>query len=194
MCSRYELNSPSREIMRAFNLPEDPTLPNPPEIRPTDVAVIAQKGRQTVAQPWGFNVDWTKQPMINARSETLSEKPTFKPWLNSRCIVPATAYFEWRTDEAGRKRKNRVWLANDTVFGMAGLTNGEQFTIVTCTPSPLIAHIHSRMPVVLTDNDVDAWLSDAPFEDVAHTLQPYGGSITFDEEKPPPPAQQDLFA
>lgn len=180
--------------MQAFDLPDVPNMQNQSEIRPTDIAVIVQKGRTTTTQAWGFNVDWTTQPMINARSETLHEKATFKPWLNSRCIVPASAYFEWRTDEMGKKRKNRIWLVDHNVFGMAGLTNGERFTIVTCAPSPAIAHIHSRMPVLLSDNDVGTWLSDAPFKDVAASLQPYGGTITFDEEKPPPPAQQDLFS
>ena len=179
--------------MEAYHLPDAPTLQNQPEIRPTDVGVLVQKDRSTAMQPWGFQVDWTKQPMINARAETLTEKPTFRPWLQSRCIVPASAYFEWRTDNLGKKRKNRIWLPDTSVMAMAGLTDGEQFTVVTCTPSRAIEHIHSRMPVVLAANDIDRWLSDDPFDQVVSVLKPYDGIITFDEEKQPPPAQQDLF-
>jgi putative SOS response-associated peptidase YedK len=193
MCSRYELNSSAREIRLAFDLSEIPVLQNQPEIRPTDVAVLIDQNKSALMQPWGFKVDWTKQPMINARSETLTEKPTFKPWLQSRCIVPASAYFEWRTDEAGKKRKNRIWLPDTTTMAMAGLTDGECFTIVTCTPARAIEHIHSRMPVLLAANDMERWLSDNPFGQVQEVLKPYEGMITFDEEKPPPPAQADLF-
>ena len=193
MCSRYELKSPAKDLMTAFRLPEVPELPNQSEIRPTDVSVIIHQDRNASIKPWGFKVDWTKQPMINARSETLTEKPTFRPWLQSRCVVPASAYFEWRTDDLGKKRKNRIWLPDTSTLAMAGLTDGERFTIVTCTPSRAIGHIHSRMPVILAANNVDHWLSSNPFEDVASVLQPYEGIITFDEEKPPPAAQRDLF-
>lgn len=193
MCSRYQLNSTSREIRLAFHLPDDPVVQNQSEIRPTDVAVMIDQDRSAHAQPWGFKVDWTKQPMINARSETLTEKPTFRPWLQSRCIVPATAYFEWRTDEAGKKRKNRIWLPNTSTMAMAGLTNGECFTIVTCTPARAIEHIHKRMPVLLAANDIERWLSGDPFDRACEVLRPYEGVITFDEEKPPPPAQAELF-
>jgi putative SOS response-associated peptidase YedK len=193
MCSRYELNSSAREIRLAFDLSEVPVLQNQAEIRPTDVAVLIDQNRSALMQPWGFKVDWTKQPMINARSETLTEKPTFKPRLQSRCVVPASAYFEWRTDETGKKRKNRIWLPESPIMAMAGLTDGECFTIVTCTPARAIEHIHSRMPVLLPANDVDQWLSEDPFEQIQEVLNPYEGMISFDEENPPPPAQADLF-
>jgi len=181
MCARYEYKTLVSDLMEAYDLPEAPALPNQSEIRPTDVAVVVHQDRTTATQPWGFQVDWTKQPMINARAETLTEKPTFRPWLQSRCIVPASAYFEWRTDDLGKKRKNRIWLPDDSMMSMAGLTDGERFTIVTCTPSRAIEHIHSRMPVVLAANDVNCWLSDDPFDQVMSVLQPYGGVITFDE-------------
>ena len=179
--------------MAALNLPDVPSLQNQSEIRPTDVAVLVNQDRSASTQAWGFQLEWTKQPMINARAETLTEKPTFRPWLQSRCIVPASAYFEWRTDDLGKKRKNRIWLPDAPTMAVAGLTDGERFTIVTCTPSRAISHIHNRMPVVLAANDVDRWLSDDPFDQIASVLQPYQGVITFDEEKPAPPAQHDLF-
>ena len=91
MCARYEYKTLVSDLMEAYDLPEAPALPNQSEIRPTDVAVVVHQDRTTATQPWGFQVDWTKQPMINARAETLTEKPTFRPWLQSRCIVPASA-------------------------------------------------------------------------------------------------------
>lgn len=193
MCARYQLSTSAPDLMSAFHLQEIPVLQNQSETRPTDVATIINNDRRSALHPWGFEVDWTKQPMINARAETLAEKPTFSPWLEQRCIVPASAYFEWRTDEKGKKRKNRIWLPDANVFGMAGLSDGKRFTIVTCTPARPIAHIHNRMPVVLAANDIDLWLSKAPFDEVNNVLAPYEGLITFEEESPPPPAQHDLF-
>ncbi len=192
MCARFELSDTARQIMEALSLLSPPPLPNMPEIRPTDAALIVT-GETALLQPWGLSVDWTKQPMINARTETLTEKPTFRPLLEKRCLVPATAYFEWRADETGKKRKNRIFAPDSPVFAMAGLTDGERFTVVTCTPSEDVAHIHSRMPVILTAETTEAWQSEAPFSEIADVLTPYAATLSAEEETPPPPAQADLF-
>ena len=192
MCSRFELNSTSREIAQAFDLDDVPSLPNTSVLRPTDHALVII-GDQAQLQPWGLRVDWTKQPMINARAETLTEKPTFRGLLETRCVVPASSYFEWRTDDLGRKRKNTISLSMHPVFGFAGLTDGTHFTIVTCAPSPAIAHIHSRMPVILDAVDTRTWLSARPYADVSEVLCPYDGSFQTDEDALPEDAQPDLF-
>jgi len=168
-------------------------MPNKADLRPTDLSLIITAGKTPRLQSWGLSVDWSKQPMINARSETLSEKPTFRGLLEQRCIVPASAYFEWRKTEDGKKRKNTIHASDSPIMAMAGLTNGERFTIVTCVPAPGIAHIHNRMPVILPLDSVDVWLSAAPFKDVANTLIPFAGPLTFEEETPPTPPQADLF-
>lgn len=192
MCSRFEISATARKIMAALKLTPPPPLPNMPVIRPTDMSLIVT-GSDALLQPWGLSVDWTKQPMINARAETLTEKPTFRPLLEKRCIVPATAYFEWRTDESGKKRKNRIRTTDAPVFAMAGLTDGERFTVVTCAPAESVAHIHNRMPAILTTDALERWLSPAPFADVRDVLAPYAGALDAEEETPPPPAQADLF-
>lgn len=193
MCSNYELHGTSRNVMLAFGLDDEPSLPNKDELRPTDLSLIIGAGKCALLQPWGLSVDWSKQPMINARSETLSEKPTFRSLLERRCVVPASAYFEWRKTTDGKKLKNRIAVSGSAIFGMAGLTDGERFTIVTCVPSPKIAHIHNRMPVLLGRDAVDTWLSTRPFADVSGILTSYDGNLEFEEETPPPPAQADLF-
>lgn len=180
--------------MQALRLKTPPPLPNKPEVRPTDAALMVREdagARISELRPWGLRVDWTTQPMINARAETLSEKPTFRTLLENRCIVPADAYFEWRKTDDGGKRKNRIY--GSELLMMAGLFDAERVTVVTCPPSPCIQHIHNRMPVLLTHKGVDAWLSPALFADIADILQPFPGPLSFDEETPPPPAQQDLF-
>lgn len=193
MCSNFELNAVPRDVMNAFGLDEAPPMPNEEQLRPTDLSLIIGIGKTAMMQPWGFAVDWSKQPMINARSETLTEKATFRGVLENRCIVPASAYFEWRKTEDGKKLKNRISVPGVQVFGMAGLTDGERFTIVTCAPAPSIAHIHNRMPVVLTTETAARWIGGAAFADVANVLVPYADELSYEEEMPPAPAQGDLF-
>jgi len=194
MCARFEISARAREIMQALSLKTPPPLPNMPEIRPTDSALLVRGTageRIGELRPWGLQVDWTPQPMINARAETLREKPTFLPLLENRCVLPASAYFEWRKTESGDKRKNRIY--GEDLLVMAGLFDAERVTIVTCAPAPTIQHIHNRMPVLLSQNGTQAWLSGAPFTQVAGVLVPFVGELKFDEDIPAPPAQQDLF-
>ncbi len=180
--------------MKALSLKSPPPLPNAPIIRPTDVALIVTEGKTTVLQPWGLNVDWTNQPMINARAETLTEKPTFRGLLEQRCLIPVSAYFEWRKHEDGTKRKNTISAVDTPVMTMAGLTDGTRFTMITCAPSPSVAHIHNRMPVILNREEASMWMTSAPFADVSSILSPSSGSLEFKEDVPEPPAQSDLFS
>lgn len=193
MCSRFELTGDPRDILAALKLRTPPPLPNRPVARPTDMALVMTPGRLGALQVWGLAVEWTKHPMINARAETLTEKPTFRPLLEHRCVVPASAYFEWRKTERGPKLKNRIWAADAPLMAMAGLTDGERFTIVTCEPASSIAHIHNRMPVILSESASEIWLSGAPFADVQTVLRPYSGALQFEEDVPAPPSQADLF-
>lgn len=193
MCSNFELNAVPLDVMNAFGLDDPPPMPNKEQLRPTDLTLIIGIGKTALMQPWGLTVDWSKQPMINARSETLTEKATFRGLLESRCIVPASAYFEWRKTEDGKKLKNRISIPQMGVFGMAGLTDGERFTIVTSAPAPTIEHIHNRMPVVLDSDAAGRWISDCEYADVADLLKPYQGELSYEEETPPAPAQGDLF-
>jgi putative SOS response-associated peptidase YedK len=192
VCSRYELLTKIESIIAGFAvrepLPDDfDNGPDPftlSEIKPTNRAPVITPGGKLVLRPWGLKVDWQNQPVINARSETLDQKPTFKPLLARRCLVPATAYFEWR--KAGRdKIKTRLRPQNNDLFAFAGLLNDEAFTIVTCTPTPAIAHIHDRMPVILPRAAQDLWLSDQPYSAVKSVLVSFGESMTFDELSPP---------
>ena len=193
MCSRFEMKAGAGDISQRFSLAAPPPLANAPELRPTDLAlVIAPEG--TCLLGWGLSVEWDAKPLINARAETLSRKKTFRPLLESRCLVPVTAYFEWRKD-GGARRKNRIGLADGNLFAFAGLTDGERFTIVTCRPSPTIAHIHDRMPVMLAADVEARWLDPGvPFTDVSGLLVPYeAGPLKAVEETSPPDPQPDLF-
>jgi putative SOS response-associated peptidase YedK len=192
VCSRYELLTKIESIIAGFAvrepLPDDfDNGPDPftlSEIKPTNRAPVIAPGGKLLLRPWGLKVEWQNQPVINARSETLDQKPTFKPLLERRCLVPATAYFEWR--KVGRdKIKTRLRPQDDGLFAFAGLLSDEAFTIVTCTPTPTIAHIHDRMPVILPRAVQDLWLSDQPYSTVKSVLSSYDGPMAFDELSPP---------
>ncbi len=192
MCSRYELNAPPRDLMRRFGLAAFPDLPEREEIRPTNQAlVITTHGAARLS--WGIPSPWGAKPLINARSETLDSKKTFRPLLANRCLVPATAFFEWRRD--GRVRfKNRIAPHDTGPFAFAGLFDDNFFTIITCAPTPEIAHIHGRMPVILDHNHESKWIDPAKtFAEVSKTLIPFTHGLLDAVEDQVHGIQGDLF-
>ena len=109
--------------------------------------------------------------MINARSETAAEKPSFRSAVRSRrCLVPASGFFEWVKGPGG-KQPHFIHFSDARVFAFAGLwerwTKGEHgpletFTILTTAPNEMMADLHDRMPVILSRNDFAEWLEPAP--------------------------------
>ncbi|NQU59026.1 MAG: SOS response-associated peptidase [Rhodospirillales bacterium] len=196
MCSNFDNDGNPSELDERFDLRCSSQIPNKQNIRPTDLALIIEAGRSTRLLPWGIPAPWAMdsrgKPIINARAETLEKKQTFRPLLEQRCLVPASTWYEWR-EAGGKKLKNKISLPESPLFAFAGLTDGNHFTLITCRPSPSIAHIHNRMPVVMAPNDETAWLdADLPFTAVAKLLIPYdAGPLSSEEDKP---LQPDLFA
>ena len=193
MCSQFELNTRPDDLTRCFDLDGVPDRLIQGEIRPTNYTICVGPDGSFMNR-WGLKVDWDSKPLINARAETLNKKRTFLPLLNSRCLVPASAYFEWRRE--GKVRfKNRITIPNLRLFAFAGLTNGENVTLVTCQPVPSIAQIHSRMPVILSSDDQKTWIdAERDYHDVAHLVLPrLDLELTADEEAPSSPRQGDLF-
>ncbi len=191
MCSRFELNATARDLAGRFRLAVPPPLPNRAEVRPTDAAlVIAAEGGRLAR--WGLEVSWDKRPLINARAETLASRPSFRRLLGCRILVPATAWWEWRQEVAGRKTKMRLMPAVP-LFALAGLLDGERFTVVTCAAAAAVAALHDRMPALLRPEDEALWLDpDRPFAEAAAALAPYPGPITATADDSPP-VQGSLF-
>ena len=155
-------------------------------IAPTqNVPVILQKEGRNHAEllRWGLVPFWAKDiaignQMINARAETLSEKPAFKQLVKDRrCLVLADGFYEWRKEGKG-KTPMLFKLASGEPFTFAGLWDAwkkpdgavlQSFTIVTTEPNELVKPVHNRMPVILSDSDAKVWLgSDGG--DLAHAL------------------------
>ena len=139
---------------------------------------------------WGLVPFWAKEPsigykMINAKSETLTEKPSFrKPFKEKRCLVLADGFYEWEKTDKKNKVPYRFVLKNRQPFAFAGLWDvwktpeGDtllSFTIITTRANELMERIHDRMPVILNEKDEAKWL-DPEFKDtdkLSSLLQPY---------------------
>lgn len=197
MCSRFEMKAPAGDLARRFGLGAPPPVPNQGEIRPTDQALVIDArngGPGGRLLSWGLSVEWSARPLINARAETIGEKKTFQPLLDNRCLVPATAYFEWRKS-GGAKLKNRIAPADGGVLAFAGLSDGERFTVITCPPASGIAHIHDRMPAILARAAEERWIDPGlSFTEVRGLLVPFETEpLEAKEETPATTPKKDLF-
>lgn len=193
MCCRYEINVQPEKLVGRFELSGPPPEPRGYEIRPGNRALVINADRQPLFRSWGLRVSWSNQPLINARAETLAGKKSFRPWLENRCLVPASAYFEWRK-EGKAKLKNRISRKDGEPIAFAGLMDWENFTIITCRPVPAIARIHNRMPVILKPQAEGMWLDGTlAFGEAAALLVPFDEIPLKAEEAVATGYQPDLF-
>lgn len=192
MCGRFTLTQPAQAVAERFGVqmilfefaPRYNIAPSQP------VAVIMQNGeRRLEACRWGLVPFWAKDPeignrLINARAETLAEKPAFKYSLTRRrCLIPADGFYEWRK-EGTRRTPVYIRRRDGGLFAFAGLWEEWQSpdgsvlrtcTIITTEPNALIAPIHNRMPVILPAEREPLWLEPS-LKDPSRLLallQPY---------------------
>lgn len=199
MCSRYELTTPAADLAQRFALDAPLAATAPASVAPVARALVIEAepgrpgGRRARVLTFGVPAPWDGSPLLNARIETLLERKTFRPLLQRRCLVPATAYFEWRQD--GRRRiKTRIAQPDGSPVAFAGLSDGDGFLIVTAPAAPGIAHVHDRMPAIVPPDLENAWLDPAvPFTELRRRLLSEAGlALTASEEKPKRRAP-DLF-
>jgi putative SOS response-associated peptidase YedK len=171
MCSRYLRTKGQVKVGKA-----KVTIKARPQevIRPTDKASVIRKGSGGLEEAtlrWGLIPSWAKDSKIgvqciNARAETISEKPSFREaFLKRRCLVPADGFWEWET--SGKKKIPWKFARPDSEeFCMAGLWEAwnspegilETFTIITTSPNELVRSVHDRMPVILSQDEGEVWL------------------------------------
>ena len=190
MCGRFTLTADPDQLRETFAW-----LTVPDQIQPRynvapsqPVAVIPNNNHdQLDFFIWGLIPSWAKDPkignrLINARAETLAEKPSFRAaYRRRRCLIPADGFYEWKP-EPGRKSKTPMYirLKSGKPFALAGLweswnardgSNILSCTIVTTQPNELLADIHNRMPVILSKDAYSLWLT--PGEVDPEKLQPF---------------------
>lgn len=195
MCGRFTLFADFNDIMERFNIEAaiEEDLYNPSyNIAPTHsvLSVINDGSKNRLGYlKWGLIPSWAKDmkigyKMINARSETITEKASFRDaFLKRRCLVIADSFYEWKRHGDKTKTPMRIKLKSNQLFAMAGLwerwksPNGHSIfscTVITTTPNELVQDIHNRMPVILRPEDEKIWLDPANNnpKSLEHLLKP----------------------
>ena len=180
MCSRYSLTSPPEAVRRLFGYQGQEDFPPRYNIAPTEPVLIVRNSEKSEREPalvrWGLIPSWVKDlrqfsTLINARSETVTEKPSFRgPIRHKRCLVPVDGFYEW-TGKAGSKQPHLIRLKTNELFAFAGIwehwlgADGSEFdsmAILTTAANADMSHIHDRMPVFIAPNDFARWLDCKP--------------------------------
>lgn len=180
MCGRYSNKAKKEEIEAEFNVTinQDRIFHPRYNIAPTQLidVILEAKGERIINKlKWGLIPNWAKDDslaakMINARAETLTEKPSFKNAFKSRrCIIPASGFYEWQKTKDG-KQPFYFYLKEKAVFGFAGLYENwldkqtgelvETCTIITTEANAVLSPIHERMPVIIDPGYYSLWLNE----------------------------------
>jgi putative SOS response-associated peptidase YedK len=195
VCGRYTLYHDEQDLTELFELEAFAWAPRY-NIAPTQVVPIVCERPDGVRERrdarWGLVPAWVKEPatfkalLFNARAETVGEKPSFRDATRSaRCVVPASGFFEWRTENGG-KRPYYVHRRDGAPMALAGLYAerplGEpacSATVLTTEPNELMATLHDRMPVVLERHEFARWLDPLQRDvaDLADLLRPCASEL-----------------
>lgn len=175
MCGRFVIASSPEALRQLFGYPHGPNFPPRFNVAPTQpVPVILEErgARQFQLMRWAFLPEWAKEPakfglVINARAETIVEKPAFRNAIRRRrCLIPADGYYEWQ-DMGARKRPLYIYPTDGNPIAFAGVfetwagPNGEEVdtvAIVTTAASPDLNALHHRMPVTIAPEAFAVWL------------------------------------
>ncbi|MEQ8427756.1 MAG: SOS response-associated peptidase [Gammaproteobacteria bacterium] len=187
MCGRYAIHSSQRELVEYFKLAQSDKFIQRFNVAPASkVPVIRLESDKPVLVNchWGLIPHWardTKIQPINARAETIADKPFFKSsFRNKRCLIPANGYYEWK-NEAGKKQPYYCKLKDTELFAFAGLWDRweqdknviDSCTIITTEANISMSSIHHRMPVILEPGNYHDWLAAAE----PGLLKPYAGRM-----------------
>lgn len=197
MCGRFVITTPSDAVARLFDAVPANDLPPVPNynVCPTNRVhvVLSGEGRRLVAMRWGFIPHWYKTPsdgplLINARSESIAEKPAFRAAARERrCLIPADGFYEWTKDEAGNRLPWYIRRVDGRPLAFAGVwqdweRDGERLTtcaIVTTAAAGEMTRIHHRVPVQIADEDRALWLGEEG-KGAARLMEPHpDGTLEF---------------
>jgi putative SOS response-associated peptidase YedK len=176
MCGRFTLHTPESRIREAFDLENTEPLGLKPRynIAPSlDIPIIRDAGtsREMVMVRWGLVPHWSKEPKtgystINARIETVAEKPTYRtPFRRRRCLIPADGFYEWKVVN-DRKVPHHIRMRDGDVFAFAGLWDRwesedqvlDSCSIIVMPANEVMKPLHERMPAIIAPANYDLWL------------------------------------
>ena len=183
MCGRYTLATDAQVLVDLFQIEhllfDAATFAPRYNIAPSQAVPIVrlgETGRELLLARWGLVPHWSREAQtrystINARAETVADKPTYRDaFRRKRCLIPATGFYEWKR-EGDRKTPYHIRMKDAGVFALAGLCDrwdreGEGFdscSIVVTGASPAMQQVHERMPVILNPAQYNTWLNTAHF-------------------------------
>ena len=192
MCGRYARYSAVRRFGELFDTPAGFELAASYNVAPSNAVLVARNaswgGRELITLKWGLVPSWSKEPKtefstLNARAETVAEKPTFRSaFRHRRCLIAADGFYEWGGRE-GRKQPYYIRLASKSPFAFAGIWEhweraGESLdscSILVTGANEILRSIHDRMPVIFSPASYDLWLDPAVRDPakLKHLLVPY---------------------
>ena len=193
MCGRFQLSVKGKHISERFNVEvfDEKYSPSYNCAPSQKLPVITnQEPEKLNYLKWGLVPFWSKDPkigfkLINARSESILEKPAFKTAFSQRrCLIPANGFYEWKK-QGKQKIPYRIFLKTEEIFAMAGIWETwkdaeglplQTFSIITTSPNSLMMGIHNRMPVILNKFDEQAWLYEKDVTYLKKLLQPFDSS------------------
>lgn len=193
MCGRFSLDASIDVLIERYKaMKSEDGFEARDEIFPTNVVpiVVKQDNNKLRMMKWGFMPHYAKKPLINARAETVDEKPSFRnSFYNRRCIIPVTSFYEWENIDNNKIRR-RISIDDEEVFSLAGLYNifsdkegnkYEAFTIITTDSNDYMKKIHHRMPVIIPKNMEYKWLniSYREIDEIKSLMKPYNGKMTI---------------
>jgi len=190
MCGRYSLTTPPEAMRDLFGVETLLNMPARYNIAPTQTAPVVRRraddgDREMATMRWGLIPSWAKDMtmaarMINARSETVAEKPSFRrAYRQRRCLVPSDGFYEWQKTDDG-KQPWRICMRDRGLFAFAGLYETwtgpdgsvDSYTILTTVANRTLIPVHPRMPVILQPTAYAAWLGEED-TDLSALLTPY---------------------
>ncbi|MGL4650682.1 MAG: SOS response-associated peptidase [Caldilineaceae bacterium] len=202
MCGRFVLRASPEQLRELFDLQDEPYVEPRYNIAPTQPVAIVRlhqhnKEREWTHVQWGLIPSWAKDPsigqkMINARSETVGEKASYRAaFKRRRCLVPASGFYEWQKGATG---KTPHFITTDQgLFAIAGLWERwvepggaelESCTLLTTEANERVSALHDRMPVIVDPADFDQWLghggdsSPGELAQLQHLLRPWDAERT----------------
>lgn len=192
MCGRYVITSPPEAVKELFGYVGNPNFPAQYNIAPTQPVPIIRSmsgEREFALVRWGLVPSWMKEfpttrPLINARAETLLEKPSFKrAAMRRRCLFPVNGYYEWQRSGKSAARPHFIHQPNNDLFAIAGIwehwqgadgSEMETAAMITTEANDSLKPIHHRMPLILDKEAQDFWLGmeDATPKEISRWLKP----------------------
>ena len=187
MCGRYSLTATPEQVIDTFQLHRLPRYESsyniPPGQKILTIVKLDDGSNKAVNLHWGLIPHWSKDKkisnhLINARAETLTEKPSFKTaYQQRRCLIPATGFYEWQTTVQG-KQAYSISREDQQLYAFAGLweywDHGTEtiysYTIITTVANELMSPIHHRMPVIIDKQNYNDWLDKQISQEIAQQL------------------------